>query len=113
GGALKTLPDGQRIQQVPDWTFTTSSDYRFMIGTLPLSAHAGYSYVGSSISRLNAVDGRRRPSYSLFNARLAADVGQSVISLFIDNAFNKIANLSDVPPLSIEDLQRPRIAISR
>ncbi|MBS0417885.1 MAG: TonB-dependent receptor [Proteobacteria bacterium] len=113
GGALKTLPSGQPIQQVPDWTFTTSTDYRFMIGTLPLTAHAGYSYVGSSISRLNLVDGRRRPSYALVNARLAADVGRAAISLFIDNAFNKVANLSDVPPLSLEDPQRPRIAISR
>jgi len=113
GGALKTLPAGQPIQQVPDWTFTTSTDYGFMIGTLPLSVHAGYSYVGSSISRLNAIDGRRRPSYSLVNGRLAADVGQVAIGLFVDNVFNQVANLSDVPPLSIEDPNRPRIAISR
>jgi len=75
--------------------------------------HAGYSYVGSSISRLNAIDGRRRPSYSLVNGRVAADVGQVAIGLFVDNVFNQVANLSDVPPLSIEDPNRPRIAISR
>jgi iron complex outermembrane recepter protein len=113
GGRLNLVPVGQPIQQVPDWTFTGSSDYRFVVGGLPLSAFASYSYVGSSISRLNALNGRRRAAYSLVNLRLAAEINNASVSVFADNILNKIGNLADVPPTTIEDPNRPRIAVSR
>jgi iron complex outermembrane recepter protein len=112
GGHLNLIPVGQAIQQVPDWTFTAAADYEVAIGGLPLRFHADYSHIGESVSRLNA-DARPRAAYELVNARLGVEFGSVVTTLFVDNVFNEIGNLADVPPLGAEIPGRPRIAASR
>jgi iron complex outermembrane recepter protein len=112
GGSLQLIPIGQSIQQVPEWTFTTAADYDFAIGQLPFTFHADYSYVGDSVSRLNA-ETRSREAYDLINVRLGVQFGSVKATLFVDNVLNEIGNLADVPPLGAEIPGRPRIAASR
>ena len=112
-GALANLPRGARIQQVPRWNLTGSIDYSFEIGELPLTFHGDVSHVGSSLSRSNLLTGRTRPAYELANLRFGTDFERVNVTLFVENVFDEIANLSDVPPLAIEDPNRPRIAAGR
>ncbi|MCW6530226.1 TonB-dependent receptor [Sphingomonas sp. MMSM20] len=112
-GALAIVTAGARIQQVPRWNLTASADYRFAIGTVPLTFHGDVSHVGSSLSRSNLLTGRIRPAYDLANLRLGADFERFNLTFFIENVFDKIPNLADVPPLALEDPNRPRIAAGR
>ncbi|WP_082006414.1 TonB-dependent receptor [Sphingomonas sp. ERG5] len=112
-GALAILAPGTRIQQVPRWNLTGSADYKFAIGKLPLTFHGDVSHVGSSLSRSNLLTGRTRPAYELANLRFGTDFRRFNITFFVENVFDKIANLADVPPLAIEDPNRPRIAAGR
>ncbi len=112
-GKLSVLKSGARIQQVPRWNLTASADYDFALGKLPLTFHGDVSHVGSSLSRSNLLTGRIRPAYELANLRLGTDFERFNVTLFVENVFNTIANLADVPPLAIEDPDRPRIAAGR
>jgi len=112
-GALAILTPGARIQQVPRWNFTASADYKFAVGELPLMLHGDVSHVGSSLSRSNLLTGRTRPAYDLANLRLGTDFKRFNVTFFVENVFDKIANLADVPPLAVEDPDRPRIAAGR
>ena len=114
GGRFNVVPAGTPIQEVPRWTATAGLDYSFEVLTLPAFFHTDYAFVGASQSAINdPVTPRLRPSYSLFNFRLGGDYGPVELALFIDNAFDKHANLSDVPPEAIELPGRPRIAVNR
>lgn len=112
-GALAILTQGARIQQVPRWNYTASADYRFRVGDLPLTFHGDVSHVGSSLSRSNLLTGRIRPAYDLANLRFGTDFERFNLTFFVENVFDKIANLADVPPLAVEDPNRPRIAAGR
>lgn len=112
-GALAILTPGARIQQVPRWNLTASADYKFAMANLPLTFHGDISHVGSSLSRSNLLTGRIRPAYDLANLRFGTDFERFNVTFFIKNVFDKIANLADVPPLAIEDPNRPRIAAGR
>ncbi len=112
-GTLAILTPGARIQQVPRWNYTASADYKFSLGDLPLMLHGDISHVGSSLSRSNLLTGRIRPAYDLANLRIGFDFKRLNLTFFVENVFDKIANLADVPPLAIEAPDRPRIAAGR
>lgn len=112
-GALAILTPGARIQQVPRWNFTASADYEFAVRNLPLTFHGDVSHVGSSLSRSNLLTGRVRPAYELANLRLGTDFKRFNLTVFVENLFDKIPNLADVPPLAVENPDRPRIAAGR
>jgi iron complex outermembrane receptor protein len=114
GGQFHVIAAGTPIQQVPRWTATAALDYSYELGGLPAFAHADYAYVGDSESTINdPVTPRLRPAYTLVNFRLGLDLRQVELALFVDNAFDEHANLSDVPAEAIELPGRPRIATNR
>jgi iron complex outermembrane receptor protein len=113
-GGFAAIQEGRRVQQVPEWTFTAQLDYEFYIGGRPGFFHGDYSYVGESESANNDATNRRiRQAYDLMNVRLGTTFGSSEVTLFVNNLFDEIGNLSDVPPLAIELPGRPRIAATR
>jgi outer membrane receptor protein involved in Fe transport len=61
------------------------------------------SYIGSHVSgTYKATLPLTVPSYDVTNFRAGIDFGSSEVSLFINNAFNTVANLGDINPISFE-----------
>ena len=106
---------GSPIYNVPDWTANTAASY-----TAPLWADwlfvggVDYSYVGRSFSGNNdpAVP-RERPSYRLFNARLALQRGPFEVALVGKNLTDELTNLGDNRSIAAEVPGRPRLFVNQ
>ena len=109
------VSDGDRLQQIPEWTISSTVDYEFPLGT----QHDGFvradlAHVGESISRVvDSGNPRIRPSYQILNARLGVRSGSFEIAAFIDNLLDEDAVLADNRTLAAEALGRPRIVRNR
>jgi iron complex outermembrane receptor protein len=83
------IADGQRLLDVPEWTVSTTIDYRRPLSDRrSLFATVTNSYVSSyqNLSYiLNTV-----PARDLTNARLGLEIGQWSLALFVNNAFNQV-----------------------
>jgi iron complex outermembrane recepter protein len=107
---------GDPVFEVPDWTINggvtwtqaITSDWNFV-------ASADYSYIGKSYSanNLNNVNGifetRERPSYEIFNMRLALTQQTWQVAIVGRNLANEHANLGDSRSIAAETVGRPRI----
>lgn len=115
GGAI-AIEEGDRFQQVPQWTVSGSLEY-----TRPISNEAeffalgSYRYVDSSVSFVNAGtrEPRVRPSYEIVDLRGGIRWDRIELALFADNLFNEHVNLSDNRSLAVELAGRPRIVTNR
>ncbi len=113
-GGLPSIRVGQPLQQIPRWTASAGVDYSFRLFDRQAFLHGDYGYTGSSISQNNEVSmPRPRRSYDLVNFRSGMTFGPTEVAVFLQNAFNKHANLSDTPPLAVELPDRPRILTNR
>jgi iron complex outermembrane receptor protein len=106
---------GSPIYNVPDWTANTAASY-----TEPLWADwllvggIDYSYVGRSFSGNNdPATPRERPSYRLFNARLALQRGPLEVALVGKNLTNELTNLGDNRSIAAEVPGRPRLFVNQ
>ena len=109
---------GDRILQVPEVTFNAAAEYSF-----PLFAdwegyvRGDYSYYDDSLSANNAsgtIPPRVRDSFELLNFRIGAyQAGSWHVALFMKNATNDHANLSDNRSIAAEKPGRPRIVTNR
>ena len=106
---------GSPIYNVPDWTANTAASY-----TAPLWADwllvggVDYSYVGRSFSGNNdPATPRERPSYRLFNARLALQRGPLEVALVGKNLTNELTNLGDNRSIAAEVPGRPRLFVNQ
>ncbi len=122
GGSNSRFQKGDRVPQVPRWTFTAAADYeRPVSATVDGFLHAEYSYVGSSTSVTNAIIDpatgrivpRFRPSYDLIDARLGMRFGRYEVALFGKNLADTRANLSDSQPISAETVGLARVVVNR
>lgn len=97
--SLVGLTSGSRLMEVPAWTGTLGGIYRRPI-TADVSGFVGadYSFTGNSESLLNGGSGAiaTRPSYSLLDARLGVDWGNSELALNGSNITNAKPNLGDI-----------------
>jgi iron complex outermembrane recepter protein len=99
-----TLPSagvvaGQRLLDVPEVTATTSLSYKQpLTNSLNLIARATNSYVDSMQDITYARN--TLPAYDLVGARVGVEADRWTATLFIDNATNKVALLSDTGALS-------------
>jgi iron complex outermembrane receptor protein len=99
-----TLPSagvvaGERLLDVPEVTATTSLSYKHpLTNSLNLVARATNSYVDSMQDITYARN--TLPSYDLVGARVGVEADRWTATLFIDNATNKVALLSDTGALS-------------
>ena len=113
--AASPQPVGSPIYNVPDWTANTAASY-----TAPLWADwllvggLDYSYVGRSFSGNNdPATPRERPSYRLFNARLALQRGPLEVALVGKNLTNELTNLGDNRSIAAEVPGRPRLFVNQ
>lgn len=105
---------GDRIAQVPEWTFNGNADYRFNLGAREGYFFLSYSWVDSSISVNQGLRTPRvRDSYGVLDARLGTTFGKWDISLSGKNLTNQHANLSDTISFAAETPGRPRYIINR
>jgi iron complex outermembrane recepter protein len=90
---------GQRLLDVPEVTATTSLSYKQpLTNSLNLIARATNSYVDSMQDITYARN--TLPAYDLVGARVGVEADRWTATLFIDNATNKVALLSDTGALS-------------
>ncbi len=108
---------GDRLQDAPKWTASASADY-----TYPAFAdnqgflHGSVQYVGNSISTFNENNpADRRAGYALVNARAGIRSDSWEAALYVNNLFNKYANLgttdsigAPIPGLQRITTNRPR-----
>jgi outer membrane receptor protein involved in Fe transport len=113
--AASPQPVGSPIYNVPDWTANMAASY-----TAPLWSDwlfvggVDYAYVGRSFSGNNdAADPRERPSYRLFNARLALQRGPLEVALVGKNLTDELTNLGDNRSLAAEVPGRPRLFVNQ
>jgi len=115
------VSDGDRVPQVPEFTFNVGADYEFEIGRNAMGfLHADYRYVGDSVSVLNSatdisgkVIPRIRPSYSLVDVRGGVEFGNHEIAIFAKNLTNELVNLGDARALAAELPGRARVQINQ
>ena len=118
GDPLIRTMKGDRILQVPEVTFNAAAEYSF-----PLFAdwegyvRGDYSYYDDSLSANNVsgtIPPRVRDSFELLNFRIGAfQAGSWDVALFVKNATNDHANLSDNRSIAAEKPGRPRIVTNR
>ncbi len=96
---LVGLTQGSRLMGVPAWTASAGAIYRRPITTRVSGfLSADYSYTGNSQSELNGGAGlmATRPGFSLVDARIGIDWGQSELALNGSNLSNAKPNLGDI-----------------
>lgn len=108
--------DGDRLQFVPEWTAALVLD-RLWPGALfgmDLFLRADLSYVGESVSRVNATTTpRTRDAYEQVGLRIGLSNERYKATLFVRNLTDKIANLGDNRSIAAETPGRPRWVVSR
>ncbi len=106
---------GDRIQGVPNWTFTGSGEYVFPLnGAMDGLVRADFNHYGESFSANNeAANPRRRDPWSELNLRAGVIRGDWEVALFVDNVLNEHANLADSRSIAAETPGRQRIVTNR
>ncbi|MCY4153858.1 MAG: TonB-dependent receptor [Gammaproteobacteria bacterium] len=113
---ISGLAKGDRVNQVPEVTFNATAEYTFPLFTNWEGYVRGdFSHYGDSLSaNNNATMPRVRPSFEILNLRLGMfQAGNWDLSLFVKNATNEHANLSDNRSIAAEKPGRPRIVTNR
>lgn len=117
GSPLTGLSKGDRVQQVPKVTFNMAGEYTFpLISQWDGYIRADFAHYGNSLSSNNdAVTPRVRPAFDILDIRLGAIQYENNVdvSLFIKNATNEHANLSDAHSYAAEKPGRPRLLTNR
>ena len=118
GDALIGTVEGDRILQVPEVTFNAAAEYNFpLVSGWEGYVRGDYSYYDDSLSANNAsgtLPPRVRDSFELLNFRIGAfQAGSWDVALFVKNATNDHANLSDNRSIAAEKPGRPRIVTNR
>lgn len=108
---------GDKIQGVPDWTFSTSGEYVFPLsddyeGILRVDFnHYGRSF--SSNNETSAATQRLRPSWTALNLRAGIMQEQWEVTLFVNNITDERANLADSRSIAAETPGRQRLVTTR
>lgn len=116
-GGVAGVSNGDKIQGVPDWTFTGSAEYSFDInrewqGSWRVDAnHYGDSF--SSNNESSAANQRLREAWSAVNGRLTARNEKYEVTLFADNLTDERANLADSRSIAAETPGRQRLVTNR
>ena len=118
GDPLIGTQEGDRILQVPEVTFNAAAEYNFpLFDDWEGYIRGDYSYYDDSLSANNVsgtIPPRVRDSFELLNFRIGAyQAGSWDLALFVKNATNEHANLSDNRSIAAEKPGRPRIVTNR
>ena len=117
GNPLAGTAEGDRVTQVPEITFNAAVEYSFpLFSDWEGYVRGDYSYYDDSLSGNNSgtLPPRVRDSFELLNFRIGAfQAGSWDLALFVKNATNEHANLSDNRSIAAEKPGRPRIMTNR
>lgn len=103
---------GDRVQDVPDWTASTTLTYkRSVAGDLAMAARIENNYVGTRTDSTFYVN--HLPSYDLTSIRLGLEGVKWSATLYAKNVFNERALLTDTTELTINVPTFNRIAVSQ
>ncbi len=107
-----TFSVGQRIQDVPTWTDSTSLVWRKPLSVrYDLVARADNVFVGSMTDVSYAINDV--PSHDIVNLRVGLDWAHAELALFVDNAANTRAILGNTNALSFNVATFNRVATNR
>lgn len=108
---------GDRLQQVPELTYSLSLDYlsqKPLFGNYSWFGRVDLAYVDDSISTVvNASAARIRPEYTLINGRFGLSNDAHDFVLYVDNLTDEDAVFSDNRTLAAEANNRARIVRNR
>ena len=106
---------GQPLTGVPQWSGSISGQYSVPIGGRTGFLRAQWQYTGARTSFNNVAPptGRPLPAYSVLNLRAGTSQGPWEVTLFVDNAFNKLGIIGDLIPEGAELPGRPRYFVVR
>ena len=117
GNFLAGTEEGDRVTQVPEITFNAAAEYSFpLFSGWEGYVRGDYSYYDDSLSGNNSgiLPPRVRDSFELLNFRIGAfQAGSWDLAVFVKNATNEHANLSDNRSIAAEKPGRPRIMTNR
>ena len=116
-GGVAGVAVGDKVQGVPDWTFTGSAQY-----TWPVSngweglVRGDVNYYGDSFSANNegiGANARLRENWTALNLRAGMVNEKWEIILFVNNATDERASLADSRSIAAEAPARQRLVVSR
>lgn len=112
---IENLTPKDAIENAPAWTGALGATGSYPLTTnLFVFASVGARYVGESFSNLSdPTDPRSRDRYTLVNVSAGIENDAWRVSLTMDNLLNRIVNLSDTRPISVENPSRIRLSTSR
>jgi len=103
---------GARVQDVPEFTAAASLAYRHGItDTLAFIGRVDNAYVGSRID--TTAQANYLPSYDLTNIRAGVENAHWTAVLFVNNATNKLAMLTNSPAINVNVGTFNRTAVSQ
>ncbi|TAK51992.1 MAG: TonB-dependent receptor [Gammaproteobacteria bacterium] len=116
-GSVPGVNKGDKIQGVPDWTFTSSAQYQWPLASGRQGMVRGdFNYYGDSFSANNATSSdeqRLREAWTALNLRAGLVDERWELLLFVDNVTDERANLADSRSIAAETPTRPRLVVNR
>ena len=90
------VPKGQRLPNVPRWKGNMTARYEFTVGNYDAFAEMTYIYYDDTTNRIRPADVlfNTQDDYSLINLRAGMSMGPWNVTAFLDNATDKIADIS-------------------
>jgi len=101
-GGIDSIIEGEAIQDVPQWTVSSTLDARFTLLDIPFFSYLSVTYVDESEGRRQTGVDRTRDSYSLVNFRIGTDIEDSTVSFYIKNLTDEEADYGNKPPLALD-----------
>jgi len=112
-GGTPGINVGDKIQGVPDWTYTGSAQYMFEVSnSWDMMLRADANHYGESSSSNNG-EPRARDAWSAVNLRVGMFNDTYEVIFFIDNATDERVNLADSRSIAAETPGRQRIVVNR
>ena len=116
-GGVAGVSVGDKIQGVPDVTYTGSAQYMFEVSNgWDMMLRADANHYGESFSSNNessAATQRQRDAWSAVNLRAGLFNDTYEVIFFIDNATDERANLADSRSIAAETPGRQRLVVNR
>ena len=116
-GGVPGVNKGDKIQGVPDWTFTSSAQYMWPLANGRQGLVRGdFNYYGDSFSANNATSAaeqRLREAWTALNLRAGLVDERWEVLLFVDNVTDERASLADSRSIAAETPGRQRLVVNR
>ena len=93
-GAAAGFSEGDRVPNVPRWTYSVAGDYRRQVnGEWDFFSRAVWQHVGETAVEFGSVSGDDVPEYDIVNAQIGLSSERYEISLFARNLLDELAIL--------------------